>query len=150
MRVQNISFKGDYRESETVLKGPDALIVNALGKARPYLRQIGNSMPYPRELYITVNDDGCDTFISAYDYDKNNHKAKLLARGNEHTLTEHGLDFVQKVFEGLEKNNKKEFKNIAGDFVKRLVRIQEEQNPIEPFDWPNDPDFDPHPACCGY
>ena len=120
MRVQGISFKSGYRELETVINTPDPLTVKALDNARPYLRQIGKSMPYQRELVIAVNDNGCDTFISAYDYNRENHKTKLLARENEHTLTEHGLDFVRKVFLGLEKNNEKEFRKIAGEFVKKL------------------------------
>ena len=149
MRVNSISFKSGYREQETVLKYPPCIITEkALDNARPYLKRIGTVMPYPRELYITVHDDGCDTFLSAYDYNRKNHKAKLLARGNEHTLTEHGLDFVQKVFEGLKKNDKKEFKEIAGDFVLSLKRIMWEQHPIEPLNLQPDPDWDPHPACC--
>ena len=150
MRVSNISFKGGYRELDTVVKGPDAAVVKALENARPYLRQIGHSIPYPRDLVVTVTDDGCDTFLSAYDYNRNNKKTTLLAKRNEHTMTEHGLDFVQRVFEGLEKNNKKEFREIAADFVKKLGKIQEEQHPIEPFRLSPDPDWDPHPACCDY
>ena len=135
MRIQGISFKSGYRELETVINTPDPLTLKALDNARPYLRQIGKVMPYQRELVIAVNDDGCDTFISAYDYNRENHKTKLLARENEHTLTEHGLDFVRKVFLGLEKNNEKEFRKIAGEFVKKLDSVMWEQNPIKPTDF---------------
>ena len=135
MRVQGISFKSGYRELETVINTPDPLTVKALDNARPYLRQIGKSMPYQRELVIAVNDNGCDTFISAYDYNRENHKTKLLARENEHTLTEHGLDFVKKVFSGLEKNSEKEFREIAGEFVKKLDSVMWEQHPIKPTDF---------------
>ena len=105
MKISPITFKG-YQEEVTVINPifVDSGVLKTLDNARPYLRQIGNSMPYNRDLYIKFQDDGCDTILSAYDYDKKNHKAKLLARVTEHTSTEHGLDFVDKVFAGLKKN----------------------------------------------
>lgn len=144
----NISFKSGYRELDTVVKRPDFSVIKALDNARPYLKSIGNAMPENRDLVIAVTDDACDTFLCAYDYNRKNHKTKLLAKENEHTMTEHGLDFVQNVFEGIKKNDKKEFKEIAGDFVLSLKRIMWEQHPIEPLNLQPDPDWDPHPACC--
>ena len=126
----------------------DSCVIKALDNARPYLKKIGLFMPENRDLIITVTNDECDTFLCAYDHNQKNNRAKLLARGNEHTLTEHGLDFVQKVFEGLAKNSKKEFRKIAGNFVLQLENIMREQHPIKPSNFPEDPDFDPHPACC--
>lgn len=131
MKVSAISFKG-YREFDTVLKHPDPLVINALNEARPYLRQIGESMPYPRDLAILVTEDPCDTYVKAYDYNKKAGKSKLLASENEHTLTEHGLDFVDKVFKGLRNNcNEKEFKDIASNFVSKFYFIMWEQHPIK-------------------
>lgn len=130
MNITPVSFKG-YTEDATVVKRVDPYVRKSLDNARPYLRQIGYSMPYPRNLYITVTDDGCDIILSAYDYNLKNKKTKLLARGTEHTLTEHGLDFVNKVFEGLKKNcSSGEFKNIAAGFVTKFNKIQNEQHPI--------------------
>ena len=130
MRVSPVSFK-NYTEDITVLKSVDPRVLISLKNARPYLRQIGNSMPYPRDLYITVRDDGCDTILSAYDYNKKNKKLKLMAMVTEHKMTEHGLDFVNKVFEGLKKNcSSGEFKNIAAEFVTRFNKIQNEQYPL--------------------
>lgn len=129
MKISKISFTG-YKEKIPPKEQLDPTIVKALDNARPYLRQIGNSMPFQRDLVISINDDSCDTIILAHDVNQKTQKSKLLAKGTEHTLTEHGLDFVNKVFEGLEKNNKKEFKEIASKFVKKLYRVQEEQHPI--------------------
>ena len=145
MHISGVSFKA-YREVDKGVKHPDEQVINALNNARPYLRQIGNSMPYPRDLLIELSEDSCDTFISAYDYNKKNDRKKLLARGNEHTLTEHGLDFVKKVFCGLKDNNEKEFKNIAANFVTKLDWVMFEQHPIK-FEFSKDFYLDPHPAC---
>lgn len=129
MNVSKISFNG-YKEYKMVSKFADKSVLKALDNARPYLEQIGNCMPYQRDLEIMITNDNCDTFLKAYDNDKKNAKSKLLAEGNEHTLTEYGLDFVEKVFRGLEKNNSEEFKDIAAGFVKRLSNIMWKQHPI--------------------
>ena len=145
MRVQNVSFKGNYRELDTVIKHPDKRVVGALDNARPYLRQIGKAMPYHRDLVISItNEDGMDTYISAYDHNKKTKETTLLARRNEHSLTEYGIDFVQDVFNGLEKNNKEDFKEIAAGFVKKLNNIMWEQHPIK---YTHCDSVDIHPAC---
>lgn len=130
MRIPAISFKG-YMEINSA-KNPDSLILETLNEARPYLRQIGNSMPYPRDLAVVITEDPCDTYINAYDYNTKNKKTTLLAKVNEHTSTGYGLDFVEKIFKGLKKNNEKEFKNIAANFVTRLSFVTWEQHPIKP------------------
>ena len=48
------------------------------------------------------------------------------------------VDFVEKVFRGLKKNNEKEFKNISGDFVTKLSNVMWEQHPIGPVCSPDD------------
>lgn len=117
MNVSKISFKG-YREQTTVLwDRPDAWVINALDKSRPFLKLLGNSMPENRDLVISVTDNGCDTFIRAFDYNKKKKKAKLLTEACEHTLTKNGHDFVKKVLLSLKNNSKSEFKEIASDYV---------------------------------
>lgn len=130
MQINKISFKG-YQEYNNAPNRADRSVLNALDNARPYLKQIGNCMPYPRDLAVIITDDGCDTFLKAFDYNTENHKTKLLTQGNEHTLTEYGLDFVEDVFRGLEKNNPEDFKNITTRFVKNLSRIIWREHPID-------------------
>ena len=134
MKVSSISFKGYSELFIPVGKNRyyDERAICALKNARPYLRQIGESMPYPRDLVVEMMDNGLDTCIKVSDFNKKTKKAKVLTIGTEHNLTEHGLDLVQHVFEGLEKNSKKEFREIAGNFVKRFNKIMWEKYPIEP------------------
>lgn len=149
MKTDRISFGMGYKELHTVVRAPVPEVIKALDNARPYLKQIGNSMPYPRDLVITVKDNGCDTLLIAYDVNNKTKKARQLAVKNEHNMTEHGLDFVQSVFEGIELYSKKDFKEVACDFVKRLYRVQEDLHPIKFPKLAEYPYEDcEHPSCC--
>ena len=136
MQISKISFKG-YTEIKKLPKNPDKTVVRAFKNARPFLRQIGYSMPDHRDLVINLTTkkgsfNSNYTIMNAYDYNKETGITNLLAQADEHNITEYGLDFVRDVFLGLRKHNEQEFKNIAADFVTKLDFAMWEQHPSPP------------------
>ena len=149
MRVQNISFKGGYWETSSFIGNADSKVENALNNARPYLKQIGSLLPDPRELVVKITkEDKGDTFIKAYDYNAHNGKEKILAVSNNNTITSNGLNFVTKIFKSLEKNNKREFNKIAGNFVKRLDEVVSQKTMTDFSPKPHTFEWDPTAASC--
>ena len=137
MRISKISFNG-YKE-EVSQRVYTKETIDELKNASPYLQVIGEwCLPPQKDLFVRLRSGRTDDFLTAHYIDRDTGRAVIIAKETEHSLTGYGMNFVQKVFEGLKKHSEADFNEIAKKFVLNLERVDRKKHPPVAYKPSND------------
>ena len=127
MRVSNISFRG-YRE-----EGTQSILLNdaksEIEKARPYLKLIGDSLPYDKDLLVKANNTVLGDVFRVRLVDKKTGMASTILKKDEHDFIGNGFWLVGDTFKGLAKYSKEIFEETAKNFCLKFSNLEKDMDP---------------------